>query len=405
MKAITMNHRVLVVDDDRTARDLIAGLLRKFYDVVAAAGGEEALALASQRPPAVVLLDIMMPGIDGYETCRRLKTEFAGKCIQVIMVSAASSGEEQARAFELGADAYMVKPFDPQVLCSEVRSQFRLRETIGRLAAIESEIQLHRRKHVQLIEDHHRHTTAMQDFAVFALAKLAESRDDDTGEHLIRVRSYAQVLAEQLRRDSPYSPQITAQFLDDLYRTSPLHDIGKVAISDAILLKSGRLTAQEFGIMKTHAILGARTLEQVVSTSACGSFLAMAVAVARSHHERFDGTGYPEGLRGEDIPLPARIVAVADVFDALTSTRSYKPAYSPQHARRIICEESGKQFDPRIVTALEAAFAEFLAIYDSHREGLAPTRCTGYPGPNDSALEADFPLQRSAENLATGRIG
>jgi putative two-component system response regulator len=238
----------------------------------------------------------------------------------------------------------------------------------------------------------------MQDFAVFALAKLAESRDDDTGEHLIRVRSYSQVLAEQLRRDSVYAPQITAQFLDDLYRSSPLHDIGKVAISDTILLKPGRLTPHEFGIMKTHTILGARTLEQVVSTSKCGSFLAMAVAVARSHHERFDGTGYPEGLQGGSIPLPARIVALADVFDALTSTRPYKPAYSPVHARRIICEESGTQFDPLIVTAFEAVFEEFLAIQNDNREVLAAT------GPTDSAAELCFPVQASSEILAPGRI-
>ncbi len=396
-----MNNRVLVVDDDRTAHNLIAGLLRKFYDVATAASGEEALILTAQRPPAVVLMDIMMPGIDGYETCRRLKTELAGENIQVIMVSAASSGEEQSRAFELGADAYLVKPFDPYVLCSEVRLQFRLREAIDRVTSIETEIESRCAEIERLIEDHNRHTSAMQDFAVFALAKLAESRDDDTGEHLIRVRSYSQILAEQLRRGSLYAPQITAQFLNDLYRTSPLHDIGKVAISDTILLKAGRLTPHEFEIMKTHTVLGARTLEQVVSNSECGGFLAMAVAVAKSHHERFDGTGYPEGLQGGSIPLPARIVALADVFDALTSTRAYKPAYSPVHARRIICEESGTHFDPVVVTAFAAAFQEFLAIHDSNREGLDATRSTGCPGPTDSAMELGFPVRTPSETLAS----
>jgi response regulator RpfG family c-di-GMP phosphodiesterase len=386
-----MSNRVLVVDDDRSVRNLIAGLLRRYYEVVTAASGEEALALVAQLPPAVVLLDIVMPGIDGYETCRRLKTEFAARNIQVIMLSAASSAEEQSRAFELGADAYMVKPFDPFVLCSEVRSQFRFRQAMDRVTSIESEIQSRCREIERLVEDHHRHTSAMEDCAVFALAKVAESRDDDTGEHLIRVRSYSQVLAAQLGRDSEYASQITAQFLNDLYRTSPLHDIGKVAISDAILLKAGRLTPQEFEIMKTHTVLGAKSLEQVVSSSECGGFLAMAVAVAKSHHERFDGTGYPEGLQGRSIPLPARIVAVADVFDALTSTRPYKPAYSPVHARRIIGEEAGTHFDPAIVTAFEASFEEFLAIHDSNREGLAVT------GPTDLAMETGFAVGISSQ--------
>jgi putative two-component system response regulator len=388
-----MNNRVLVVDDDRTVRNVIAGLLRRFYDVVAAASGEEALTLVAQQPPAVVLLDIMMPGIDGYETCRRLKTEFAGENIQVIMVSAASSAEEHARAFQVGADAYLVKPVDPYVLWSEIRLQLRFREAIGRATSIEAEMQFRCGDIERLIEDHNRHTSAMQDFAVFALAKLAESRDDDTGEHMIRVRSYSQILAEQLRRDSPYASQISAQFLDDLHRTSPLHDIGKVAVSDTILLKPGRLTPQELGIMKTHTVLGAKTLEQVVSTSECGGFLAQAIAVAKSHHERFDGTGYPEGLRGEGIPLAARIVALADVFDALTSTRPYKPAYSPDHARRIICEEAGTHFDPVIVTAFKATFDEFLAVHGGNREALAAT------SPIDSAMELRFPVQASCETL------
>ena len=216
---------------------------------------------------------------------------------------------------------------------------------------------------------------------MFALAKLAESRDDDTGEHLFRVRSYSQTLAEQLRHDSAYAPQITTQFLDALYRSSPLHDIGKVGISDTILLKAGKLTPQEFEIVKTHTVLGAKTLEQVVSNSKCGGFLAMAIAVAMSHHERFDGTGYPEGRTGEDIPLAASIVALANVFDALTSRRPYKPAYSPLHARRVICKESGTRFDPVIVTAFEATFEEFLAIHDGNAEDLAAT------SPNDSAME------------------
>jgi DNA-binding response OmpR family regulator/chemotaxis receptor (MCP) glutamine deamidase CheD len=194
-----MMNRLLVVDDDPTIRNLMAAILRRHYEVVAAASGEEALALAAQQPPAVVLLDIMMPGIDGYETCRKLKSIFLGKGIQVIMVSAASSQDEQRRAFEAGADAYLVKPFDPYALLSEVRMHFRLRDAVCRLQSMEAEMQSQRGAIDRIVEDRNHEVVATQDVAVFALAKLAESRDEDTGQHLLRVRAYAQALSNPKR--------------------------------------------------------------------------------------------------------------------------------------------------------------------------------------------------------------
>lgn len=369
-----MSNRVLVVDDARTIRDLIVGLLRRDYEVAAAASGEEALVLARQQTPAVVLLDIMMPGIDGYETCRRLKSMFLGKGIQVIMVSAASSQEEQRRAFEVGADGYLVKPFDPCVLRSEVRLHLRLRDAVRRLVSMQAEIQSQRGNLERIVEDRDRRIAATQDIAVFALAKTAESRDENTGQHLIRVRAYSQVLAEQLRESNRDGYPITGQFLDDLYRSSPLHDIGKVGISDAILRKPGRYTPEEFEMMKIHTVLGAQVLEEAVCHSQSGSFLAMASAVARYHHERFDGTGYLAGLVGEEIPLPARIVALADVFDAITSTRTYKPGSSPLDALKIVRREAGKQFDPVLVDALEACFDKFVEIHARHGDRIPVTR-------------------------------
>lgn len=361
-----MNDRILVVDDDRTIRTLHAGLLGKSYQVVTAASGEEALALAAQQTPALVLLDIMMSGIDGYETCRRLKSEFAGENIQIIMVSAASSEEEQVRAFQLGADAYLIKPIDPHVLRSQVRLHFRLRDAVSRVTSLEPAVQPRDGKLDRLIAERNRLIHATQDVAVFALAKLAESRDEDTGKHVLRVRHFSQALAEQLRQGSLYSRRITEQFLSDLYRSSPLHDIGKVGISDAILFKPGRLTPEEFEIVKMHTVVGGRVLEEVVLHSESGSFLEMAVAIARHHHERFDGTGYPSGLRGQEIPLSARIVALADVFDAMISVRPYKPAYPADHARDLIRQEAGKQFDPAVVAAFDAVFDEFVEIRDQH---------------------------------------
>jgi len=197
---------------------------------------------------------------------------------------------------------------------------------------------------------------ATQDIAMLTLAKVTESRDQNTGEHLLRMRSYSQILAVHLSREGPYAREIDRQFLDNLYRSSPLHDIGKVGISDALLLKPGRFTPNEYEKMKRHTAIGADALEEAVRHSSCGSFLAMAAVVARFHHERFDGSGYPDGLKGRDIPLPARIVAVADVFDALTSSRPYKAAYDIEMARRIIEDESGKHFDPVIVDVFKACF-------------------------------------------------
>lgn len=211
---------------------------------------------------------------------------------------------------------------------------------------------------------------ATQDIAMLTLAKVAESRDENTGEHILRMRSYSQILAVCLSREGAYAEEIDRQFLDDLYRSSPLHDIGKVGISDALLLKPGRFTPDEFEQIKKHSVIGANTLEEAVFHSPSGSFLAMAAFIARFHHERFDGSGYPAGLKGTDIPLPARIVAVADVFDALTSSRPYKDAYDTETARQIIEEGSGKHFDPVVVDAFRASFDEFLAVWKEYGERL-----------------------------------
>ena len=194
---------------------------------------------------------------------------------------------------------------------------------------------------------------------MFTLAKVAESRDQETGGHLTRMRAYSQILGKELAQEGPYADQIRGQFLDDLYRSSPMHDIGKVGIRDEILLKPGRLTPEEFETMQQHTIIGAEHPGPGRARLRGGGFLAMAALIARFHHERFDGTGYPAGLVGQEIPLPARIVAVADVYDALTSVRPYKPAYPIDEAKAIIRRDSGRHFDPVIVEAFCRRFDEF----------------------------------------------
>jgi putative two-component system response regulator len=213
-----------------------------------------------------------------------------------------------------------------------------------------------------LLQERTAQITETRDTAVFVLASLAESRDPETGEHLERIRSYSHILAEELKKNSPYSEFIDSNFMEDLYRSSPLHDIGKVGIPDSILLKPGSLTDEEFELMKQHSIIGAEALGSTMSNVSGSSFLKMAAEVARYHHEKFDGTGYPDGLKGQEIPLAARIVALADVYDALTSSRVYKPAFRAEIAYMMIKEERNRQFDPIIVDAFIARYSDFLQI-------------------------------------------
>jgi HD-GYP domain-containing protein (c-di-GMP phosphodiesterase class II) len=213
--------------------------------------------------------------------------------------------------------------------------------------------------------------TATRDLAVYTLAKVAESRDMDAGRHLGQISDYSLILANELRKNPAYESVITPEFMTDLRQSSPLHDIGKVSISDAILLKPGRLTPNEFDEMKKHAVVGGNILQDVISNKNEATYLKMAAVVARCHHERFDGLGYPMGLSGDAIPLPAKIVALVDVYDALTSDRPYKKAYSPEIARDMIVAESGGQFDPDVVDAFQRCIDDFLAVQQRYLTELA----------------------------------
>jgi len=325
-----MKDRILIVDDCRVSVGILEELLGNDYELEQAVSGEECLEKLPIFRPELVLLGIVMPGIDGYDVCRKIKSSPLGGFIQVILVSGKASPAERLRGYEFGADDYVVKPFDHAELLAKIRIHFRLHRHMKDLWAANNRIQRFNAELERLVDARTREVVETRDVAVFALAKLADSRDPETGEHLERMRTYCRILAEQLHIEGPYQEVVDEQFIEDIYRSSPLHDIGKVGIPDAILLKPGRLTPEEFNVMKTHTIVGAKALRQAAAQSTYGGFLTMAELIARYHHERYNGRGYPEGLVGDAIPLCARIAALADVYDALPSARGYKPAFSPE---------------------------------------------------------------------------
>lgn len=331
--------RVLVADDDDIARDLLVNMLvRSGYEVATASNGLEALALIQQANYRLVLTDWEMPEMSGTDLCRLVRNgDFTGY-VYMILVTSRNGRQETIEGLSAGADDFVKKPFDPEELLVRVRAG-------ERILSLET-----------------------RDVTIFALARLAESRDPETGAHLERVRSYCRVLAAHLMTLPKFVDQIDSEYLRLIYRTSPLHDIGKVGIPDSVLLKPGQLNDREFAIMKSHTELGAETLAAALAEFPQARFLEMARDIAATHHERFDGSGYPRGLVGEAIPLAGRIVALADVYDALTSKRVYKPAHSHEVSRSIILEGRGSHFDPDIVDAFLACEHQFIQIHAKYQE-------------------------------------
>ncbi|MGB4065271.1 MAG: two-component system response regulator [Azonexus sp.] len=360
------NKTILVVDDTPFNLALMSAVLKKHYLVREAASGPQALAmLKNEALPDLILLDIMMPAMDGYEACSRLKADPLTAGIPVIFLTANVSSDDEEKGFELGAVDYITKPIRQKVVLARIKTHLQIKASADFLEdkAVYLEKEVARR--AEEIE-------AIQDVTILAMASLAETRDNETGNHIRRTQYYVQALAEKLRPHPRFSAFLTEHTIKLLFKSAPLHDIGKVGIPDHILLKPGRFTPDEFAIMKTHTTLGRDAIATAESRLGVNvEFLTYAKEIAYSHQEKWDGSGYPENLAGDAIPISARLMAVADVYDALISRRPYKEPMPHDKAVQLIMDGRGTHFDPDIVDAFIGLQEEFLAISQRYADSEA----------------------------------
>ena len=348
---------ILVVDDTPENLTMMSFLLKDRYKVKVANHGQKALRIAASEPqPDLILLDIMMPEMDGYEVCRQLQQDPQTRNIPIIFLTAKASVEDEEFGLGLGAVDYITKPISPPVVLARVKTHLSLKASADFLRSKSDYLE-------QEVAKRTREISAVQDVTILAMASLAETRDNETGNHIRRTQHYVKALAEALRQQPKFATVLDDHTIAMLFKSAPLHDIGKVGIPDRILLKPGRYEPEEFAIMQRHPLLGLQAIEhaeQSLGTSV--DFLRVAKEIAYGHHEKWDGSGYPQGLVGEAIPLSARLMALADVYDALISRRVYKEGMPHQQAAGIIGQGRGSHFDPDVVDAFFQIEQTFVAI-------------------------------------------
>ena len=324
-----MKH-ILLVDDNLANLELAANILKDDYKVSLAESGEQALAFCDQNKPNLIVLDINMPEMDGFETINRLKINTRTRDIPVIFMTESNDSDIEAKGFEYGAVDFITKPFAKNSMLHRIGIHLQLYNYQRHLECMVKEL---------------------EDSIITSFCELIECRDNETGGHVERTKEYVKLLACQLQKQKSFSKILTNEYIEMLVRSAPLHDIGKIGIQDMVLLKPGKLTEEEFEIMKKHTLIGEQVLKTIMEKMPSQKYLEIAKEIAASHHERFDGKGYPLNLAGEDIPLSGRIVAVADVYDALITDRVYRKAMSHQEACDLIMNASGAQFDPEVIRA------------------------------------------------------
>lgn len=369
MNAVEQKPCILVIDDTPENLSLMSELLREDYQVKLAPSGERGLQIAAADPPPdLILLDIMMPGMDGYQVMQRLQVDKTTRDIPVIFLTALAGVDDERRGLDLGAVDYITKPISPSIALARVRNHLQLKMV--------RDFMQYRNEYLNReVARRTRQLSAIQDVTIRAMASLAETRDNETGSHIRRTQAYVKLLAEQLRDHPRFRDFCTPANIDVLFKSAPLHDIGKVGIPDHVLLKPGKLTADEFEIIKQHPRIGrdaiARALADLGDEDA--QFLQVAQDIAYGHHEKWDGSGYPQGAWGDGIPLPARLMALADVYDALISRRVYKPAMPHPDAVAMIVKGRGTHFDPDVTDAFLAIQQAFEQVARQFADGDGET--------------------------------
>ena len=352
---------ILIVDDSPENLRILNDVLHHRYRVLAVSSGEACLKTACKLPkPDLILLDVMMPVMDGYEVLSQLRENSATHDIPVIFLTALTTPTNEEYGLQLGAADYISKPITPSLVLARVHTQLEAKHARDWMknqnTFLEAEVEK------RMLENN-----LIQRVSIRALAHLAETRDKETGNHILRTQAYVQRLATGLREHPRFVNTFNDKYIDLLSQSAPLHDIGKVGIPDHILLKPGKHTADEWEIMKTHAKIGSDAIEQAErDINIQPAFLAIAKEIAHWHHEKWDGSGYPDKLAKDAIPVSARLMALADVFDALISARIYKPSFPYNKARDIIAAESGKHFDPDLVSEFLEGFDDFVAIAEKY---------------------------------------
>ncbi|MBP2663462.1 MAG: response regulator containing a CheY-like receiver domain and an domain [Firmicutes bacterium] len=344
------NAEILIVDDNQANLEMLSVMFRELaYKVRVASSGAFALQIIQRSVPDLIILDVNLSDMDGYEICKKLKASAEWESIPVIFISASTELFDMSEAFRVGGADYIKPPFSCAEVEARIGTQLRLHQSRKRLEAI--------------VNEKTRAIVKAQSALSFALTTMVESYDDETAQHLEHVQKISRLLALTLKTSSRYCADINDEFVKNIYRASVLHDIGKVGIPHTILHKLGELTFREFEVIKSHTTIGAKMLQAVCGYYPKNSFLHMGINIVRFHHEKWDGSGYPDGLAGENIPLAARIMAVADVYDAMRSKRCYKSACSHAKAREAIMQGIGTHFDPVIVRAFARIENKLVALY------------------------------------------
>ena len=362
---------ILIVDDQPENLLILEDLLGERYRVHTAGNGEEALrVLETESAVDLILMDVMMPVLDGFEACERIKQTELVKDIPLLFLTSLESAADEAHGLSLGAEDFIHKPFSAPVVLARVRNHLQLSHARRRLRLQNEDLERQVRERTGEVIAKSEQLTLTQGAIITALCSLAEVRDNETGNHIRRTQSYVRLLAESLREHPRFCDELSDHNIKQMYTSAPLHDIGKVAIPDHILLKPGKLTAEEWDVMRTHCRHGRDAILEAERELGQGddSFLRYAREIAYGHHERWDGKGYPEGLEGDAIPLSARLMAVADVYDALISRRTYKEPFSHARAVEIIAESRGNHFDPDVTDAMLTNAERFREIAEQFRD-------------------------------------